>query len=279
MADITVRLIWYKLGEVSEKMAEAGRTWYTELDFDSYVLDLLLLGWCTLCLVVIASVNALVAAFGPLQRQPRDRYREYKEGESLTGAVLPVETALWFNSAVNWFYLHYYHAPEFVDDWLKSLNEQLGKLGGPVQARFDRIQSGSLPPRITHVSSEASPTDRFIIHAKLETRDLSFVVFASQQTHEGVKLTNVTASVLRLKGTVSGPDTFSCVFEADELVDLGVVEANVRNSIILAKTTFTVTHLLMPGDLHTLPQDKGQGPEGGAGQGQSDCSYVSIALV
>ncbi|CAG5123852.1 unnamed protein product, partial [Candidula unifasciata] len=156
---------------------------------------------------------------------------------------------------------------------------------GPVQAKFEKIQSGSLPPKITHVSSEASPQDRFIVYAKLETRDLSFVVFASQQTHEGVKLTNVTASVLRLKGTLrvqaytEGADVkvsfnfegkpeikvevkpLNSYQEASELVDLGALEANVRNSIILAKTTFVVTHLLMPGDLQTAEHDRKQEQE------------------
>ncbi|XP_059144747.1 phospholipid transfer protein C2CD2L-like [Physella acuta] len=172
---------------------------------------------------------------------------------------------------------------------------------GPVQSKFERIQSGSLPPKVTHVSCEASPQDRFIIHARLETRDLSFLVFASQQTHEGVKLTNCTASVLRLKGTLriqsyrEGADVkMSFNFEgkpeikvevkplnpyqeANELVDLGVVEANVRNSIILAKTTFTVTHLLMPGDLQTVNHDQGgQGPDKGGqdqGKGSNHSSY------
>ncbi|GFO45832.1 C2 domain-containing protein 2-like isoform x3, partial [Plakobranchus ocellatus] len=164
---------------------------------------------------------------------------------------------------------------------------------GPVQAKFERIQTGSLPPRVTHVSCEASPSDKFIIHAKLESRDLSFVVFASQQTHEGVKLTNCTASVLRLKGTLrvqsyrEGADVKICFNfegkpeikvqvkplnpyqEANDLVDLGVVEYNVRNSICMAKTVFTVTHLLMPGDLHTVNHDvrSGGGAGGAAGAG------------
>lgn len=130
MADITLRLVWYKLGEVGGKMADAGRSWYTELDFDSYVLDLLLLGWCTLCFVIILVVNSIVGAFGPLQKRPKEqRSRGGAEGESLTGAALPLETAKWFNDAVNWFYLHYYHSPDFTQDWLKSLNEQLTKLG------------------------------------------------------------------------------------------------------------------------------------------------------
>jgi hypothetical protein len=267
-------------------MAEAGRSWYTELDFDSYVLDLLLFGWVGLCFVVILAVNAIVSAFGPLQKQPQERTRG-EVGQSLTGAVLPIETTKWFNDAVSWFYLHYYYTPDLTGEWVKALNEQLLKLGGPVQANFDRIQSGSLPPRVTHVSCEASPQDRFIVHARLEARDLSFVVFASQQTHEGVKLTNVTANVLRLKGTLrvqsyreGGDVKVSFNFEGkpeikvlvkplnpyvdqNDLVDLGVVEANVRNSIILAKTTITVTHLLMPGNLNTVRRDFGDKGPGG----------------
>lgn len=110
-------------------MADTGRSWYTELDFDSYVLDLLLIGWCTICVVIIVTVNAIVSAFGPLQRQPQEKIRGEREGVSLSGTVLPVETAKWFNDAVSWFYLHYYYTPEYAEEWLKSLNDQLTKLG------------------------------------------------------------------------------------------------------------------------------------------------------
>ncbi|KAK3734733.1 hypothetical protein RRG08_059912 [Elysia crispata] len=177
------------------------------------------------------------------------------------------------------------------DPWRCILIVLIDNVAGPVQAKFERIQSGSLPPRVTHVSCEASPSDTYIIHAKLESRDLSFVVFASQQTHEGVKLTNCTASVLRLKGTMrvqsyrEGADVKICFNfegkpeikvqvkplnpyqEANDLVDLGVVECNVRNSICLAKTVFTVTHLLMPGDLHTVNHDLQSSRKGGPGSG------------
>ena len=37
------------------------------------------------------------------------------------------------------------------------------------------------------------------------------------------------------------------------MVDLGVVEQNVRNALALATTTVTITSLLMPGDLSTVP--------------------------
>ena len=128
--DITARLIWYKLGELREKMAEAGKSWYTELDFDSYVLDLLLLGWCTLSILVVLSVNALVAAFGPRQKQPLESFRETKGEDAASNKPLPVESAQWFNSGLNWFYLHYYHSePQFIGEWLAALNLQANRLG------------------------------------------------------------------------------------------------------------------------------------------------------
>ena len=39
--------------------------------------------------------------------------------------------------------------------------------------------------------------------AKIESQDLLLSVFASQQTGEGVRLTNCIAHVLKLNGTVS----------------------------------------------------------------------------
>lgn len=64
--------------------------------------------------------------------------------------------------------------------------------------------------------------------------------------------------------------------DINELVDLGVVEANVRNSIILAKTTFTVTHLLMPGNLNTVNHDFG---DKGGGQGQGKGNWESLLCL
>ena len=109
-------------------MADAGKNWYTELDFDSYVLDLLLLGWCTFVLVVVVTVNALISAFGPKEKQPKESFRK-TDNQEKQNAVLPVESAQWFNGALSWFYLHYYHSPEFVEDWLDALNIQINKLG------------------------------------------------------------------------------------------------------------------------------------------------------
>lgn len=54
----------------------------------------------------------------------------------------------------------------------------------------------------------------------MDSKDLSFAIFASQQTSEGVKLTNLTTSILKLKGSVSeGPGTnFYQLCSADVVV-------------------------------------------------------------
>jgi hypothetical protein len=42
-----------------------------------------------------------------------------------------------------------------------------------------------------------------VVKCKVDSKDLSFAIFASQQTSEGVRLTNLTTSILKLKGSVS----------------------------------------------------------------------------
>lgn len=41
-----------------------------------------------------------------------------------------------------------------------------------------------------------------VVNCKVDSRDLEFAVFASQQTADGVKLTNLTTSILKMKGSV-----------------------------------------------------------------------------
>jgi energy-converting hydrogenase Eha subunit E len=138
MADITLKLIWYRLSLTYSKMASAASTWYTDLDFDSYVLDLLLLGWVSLAAMVYVCINSIKNALGPVVKQPlAERVRETQPAEGTLASVFARvthgeqhgETCNWFNAAVGWLYLHYYHTPVYLDDWIKALNVQLSKLG------------------------------------------------------------------------------------------------------------------------------------------------------
>ncbi|KAL8558355.1 hypothetical protein ACOMHN_012919 [Nucella lapillus] len=148
---------------------------------------------------------------------------------------------------------------------------------GPVQNRIESVQHGSLPPKILHITCHATQDGGMVMVAKVESQDLLLSVFASQQCSEGMRLTNCVAHVLRLNGTlrvmtfcdkkdvkvrtgfegrpevkVEVKPTNACQ-DPSTLADLGVVEENVRNALALANTTITITKLLMPGDLSTVP--------------------------
>nr|XP_022321162.1 phospholipid transfer protein C2CD2L-like isoform X5 [Crassostrea virginica] len=285
MADITLKLIWYRLGESFDKMANAGQgiTAWLFSDWDDNLLDVLLFGWIGWAVLVVIIVNAVLTFFGPLK--PRDSWDQSTKGVS--GAIVVektgAETCQWLNSALNWFYLHYDKFPEFVDAWVLGLNDQTTKLGGPVQLRFERVKSGSLPPKFSEVTFQAGPEDRYVVKCKVDSKDLSFAIFASQQTTEGVKLTNLTTSILKLKGSLRlecfnrGNDMMAKVaFEGrpdvrivgkpvnpyqdpSDLVDIEVVEEVVRNAICLATTEFNLTKWIT-GQSQNIPRVCGGSP-------------------
>lgn len=164
MADITLKLIWYRLGESFDKMANAGQgiTAWLFSDWDDNLLDVLLFGWIGWAVLVVIIVNAVLTFFGPLK--PRDSWDQSTRGVPGTIVVekTGAESCQWLNSALNWFYLHYDKFPEFVDAWVLGLNEQTTKLGGPVQLRFERVKSGSLPPKFSEVTFQAGPEDKYV---------------------------------------------------------------------------------------------------------------------
>nr|XP_034304323.1 C2 domain-containing protein 2 isoform X6 [Crassostrea gigas] len=285
MADITLKLIWYRLGESFDKMANAGQgiTAWLFSDWDDNLLDVLLFGWIGWAVLVVIIVNAVLTFFGPLK--PRDSWDQSTRGVPGTIVVekTGAESCQWLNSALNWFYLHYDKFPEFVDAWVLGLNEQTTKLGGPVQLRFERVKSGSLPPKFSEVTFQAGPEDKYVVKCKVDSKDLSFAIFASQQTSEGVKLTNLTTSILKLKGSLRlecfnrGNDMMAKVaFEGrpdvrivgkpvnpyqdpSDLVDIEVVEEVVRNAICLATTEFNITKCIT-GQSQNIPRVCGGSP-------------------
>lgn len=131
MVDITLKLIWYRLGESFDKMANAGQgiTAWLFSDWDDNLLDVLLFGWIGWAVLVVIIVNAVLTFFGPLK--PRDSWDQSTRGVPGTIVVEKTgsESCQWLNSALNWFYLHYDKFPEFVDAWVLGLNEQTTKLG------------------------------------------------------------------------------------------------------------------------------------------------------
>ena len=115
-------------------MAFISKTWYTSLDFDSYVLDLLLLGWCVVAAMVVICVKSVKIAISSSTKQVKltERFRDLPAPVIDTlglSASQRGESCKWFNTVLCWTSLHYYHTPLYLDEWVKALNLQLAKLG------------------------------------------------------------------------------------------------------------------------------------------------------
>ena len=100
-------------------------------EWDDYLLDILLFGWFGWAVVIIFIVNTVLTFFGPLQPRVHSTWdrKDVVGGGSKTPVVAGVESCNWLNTGLNWIYLHYDRFPEFVDIWVKALNEQVSKLG------------------------------------------------------------------------------------------------------------------------------------------------------
>ena len=134
MADITLRIIWYKLGESYKNVGskyERFLEWYEEFSWRRVdILDMLFLGWLLVAFVVVGAINLYLRFFG----LPRYRKRQQGalDGVGGSGSGAPLSTPLvkggekteWLSAAVNWLYQHYNSTPEFVDTWLRALNEE-----------------------------------------------------------------------------------------------------------------------------------------------------------
>ncbi|XP_064651418.1 uncharacterized protein LOC135502483 isoform X7 [Lineus longissimus] len=215
MADITMKLIWYRLGEASENMAERyGRflVWYKNFNYRNLdIVDMFFVSWIIFGVVVAGLVHFYFKFFGrkaaqaPKTAHPTPRRRHFDAAS--------VESCQWLNAVINWVYLNYNSTPEFVNSWLHALNEQTRKQQGAVQVRFDRILAGSLPPRVTNVHTEAGPTDNFTLHGSLDASELGFQILVSKQTTTEVQLTNCDINVQLLRGELN----VQTVFAKDEV--------------------------------------------------------------
>jgi hypothetical protein len=132
MADITFKLIWYRLGvsykNFSEKY-ERFLDWYEDFSWRRVdILDMLFLGWIIGAFLVVGLLNLYLRFFG----LPKYRSNALTpgDGKSLLGGLGlagAAESCQWVNSAISWLLGHYHQRPFFVDCWLKALTEQTQK--------------------------------------------------------------------------------------------------------------------------------------------------------
>ena len=132
MADVTAKLIWYRLGEVWEGFSdrvEKFQDWYQDFSIRRVdILDMLFLAWLLVAFLVVGAINIYLKFFG------RPKLRDGAGGSTIGGFFAPGsgpgvggESCQWVNSLLSWLYLHYDTCPEFVDTWIRSLNEQTRK--------------------------------------------------------------------------------------------------------------------------------------------------------
>ncbi|CAH1796737.1 unnamed protein product [Owenia fusiformis] len=205
MVDITARLVWYKLGETYSNMADAAsnaQTWYTTMDWEKVdLLDAFFIGVVVLTVVSYGVLTVVFSLFGKQIKdwqKPKPRWSETGEGSSPNFG----ESCQWVNSAVNWLYLHYTTTPDFLQAWLNALNEASRQHGENVQVKFDCIQPGSLPPKVTNVHTDVGPSDTLNIRAKIETKELSFMVGVLHQIMDTISVTNCSVSIEKLNAEV-----------------------------------------------------------------------------
>lgn len=129
MADITARLIWYRLKENYESLAQS----YEQFSWRRVdILDMLFLGWLLVAFAVVGLVNLYLRFFGlpkAFQRRRGLDWRSVDGPGSLanSGALRGGETVQWINSAVAWIYENYPKRPEFIETWMKALSEEAKK--------------------------------------------------------------------------------------------------------------------------------------------------------
>ncbi|PAA51689.1 hypothetical protein BOX15_Mlig017488g4 [Macrostomum lignano] len=177
MADITMRLIWYRLNELYNSTSEqlAG-TDLAKLD----VLDLLFVGWCLFGILAVVIINFIYELVHPKQQQQKQTVGNKKqESQHVTPVLLrskqtpPVqqngplssideliepnsssaESCCWLNTLVAWLFLNRSGAPALLEAWLSALNYALSKekqFDGRSLV-FEDIIVGDTPPEIVSV--------------------------------------------------------------------------------------------------------------------------------
>ncbi|XP_070551281.1 C2 domain-containing protein 2-like isoform X5 [Ptychodera flava] len=243
------------------------------------VLDAFLVGWVIFTILTVA-ITSWVTKIITKRRQAAEASGAVSGGhvqrqKSIRQDGKPAETCEWVNSTIAWLYMHHSQAPEFVQCWLKALNDQTKKQGSSVQVTFDRIKTGSLPPKLSDIRTDAGPRNILTVTCCLDASDVAFVIFATQQTSASVKLSTCDIHVAKLAGQVKMQVQckVACITEEvqvtamfdgkpdlkltlkpqnsamDDLVDLVIVENIVRDAIMNAMTTYTISAKNLPKDI------------------------------
>ena len=119
MADVTLRLAWYRLAERCSQLA----VWYDDFSWRRVdVLDMLLLGWLAAAFVVIGVIHVVVR----LRRAGTGWVWRPGSVLAVTAGGRGGETVRWLNLVVSWL-RERQRTDWLVDECLKALAEQAKK--------------------------------------------------------------------------------------------------------------------------------------------------------
>jgi hypothetical protein len=210
MADITVQLAWYRLGETYKSVAE---TWhgltrsYEQFSLSRVdVLDMLFLGWLLAAFVVIAVVN-LYVRFVKSRRGLAAGSRAATDGGGFAARVSGGETVRWLNEALAWLGEHQ-QVSWIVERWLKALTDEAKKHSerADVQVRFDKSDIGqkmaAAAVEFGVVSTDSTNSQLLSVHASVAISDVSLSVAVVTSTVTSLQTVTCDVQIVKLQGIV-----------------------------------------------------------------------------
>lgn len=106
MVDITARLVWYRLGEAANEMADKYSDfldWWGGFSVRRVdLLDMLFLGWILLAFVAVGLINIYVRFFAGKSRGKGGGW----ETRTVSSIGAGVETCSWLNDVMGWILNH-----------------------------------------------------------------------------------------------------------------------------------------------------------------------------
>ncbi|CAD5120390.1 DgyrCDS8961 [Dimorphilus gyrociliatus] len=179
------------------------------------------LAWIGLAFATVAAIHIYLRFFSK-------RTISFGRAGYVTG--LGGESCFWVNSVLKWLYVHLHQTPWLVQQWIEELNKtalqntlkpgrgnnlerpstkQLGAITillifsqGDVQVKFENIVAGSLPPKISNLSTNIEDSESLTVKADVEACDVAFLMTALQQTQSGVISANCELNIQRLTGQI-----------------------------------------------------------------------------
>ncbi|XP_014661416.1 PREDICTED: C2 domain-containing protein 2-like [Priapulus caudatus] len=222
MADVTLKLLWYKVREGYDNMAAAVSGARASGSGDGFLsfasidmLDILLVIWIAIVGIIVAFGHLLPNIIRKRDEEvglsipvpaawaiPAPTAGEQRKSTTWLEAGSLRETCEWANAAAHWFYQNYQQTPELVHAWLKSLNDHAREdLLGRVEIVFSGVETKSSAPRFCNVSTVTEPgKNEMTVQTGVNVENISFTVQAKEKQDGVTRVSDYIVTLERLAG-------------------------------------------------------------------------------